>query len=251
MGAVRTVDYPIGHFLYKAWTISTAATGFTLPYGTKEIMWYGNKVVYLQLGPVLKGLFFTQDAGASYTDYTAYARQMGTTHEVILNSMNTLANGDWLTAIFSHKAAGVYVDVHDVNGTDVALAGYYDAGGSWVSASITDGTDSSACFAQDGVISWTPAAAWRPGTYTFTVGGKDVAVNGYAMRFEVDGAMDSDVNLYRVVPLSDTTTYPGAYLQASTSYVFSVDPEKTGSVHATKVTDDCTAYLTLISSEVE
>lgn len=248
---ITTADMPIGHFDYSTWTIGAAATAHTIPYGTKEVMWYGSTAVIMGLGPVLKGLFYTTDAGVTYTDYTDYARQGSAgTNEILLNSMNTYANGDWLEAVFSsNNVGGVYVDVHDANSNDVDMDAYYD-GGAWIDASVTDGTDSSGTLAQDGVISWTPSSAWRQSERTYTLANSVTKkVQGYAMRFHAAGALDSDTNIYRVIPLVYTTTYTGAYLQASTTYVFPVDPEKTGSIHGIRVSGDSTAMVTFISDK--
>lgn len=250
-GPIAIRDYPIGHFDYSTWTVGAAATAHTIPYGTKEVMWYGSAAVIMGLGPVLKGLYYTTDAGVTYTDYTDYARQGSAgTNEILLNSMSTYANGDWLTAVYSsNNCAGVYVDVHDANGNDVELDAYYD-NGSWTDASVTDGTDSSGCFAIDGVVSWTPSSTWRQAVHSFTLAdGTTKKVEGYGMRFHVTGALDSDTNIYRVIPLVYTTTYTGAYLQASTTYVFSVNPELVGSIHGIRVSGDSTAMVTFISDK--
>ena len=59
----------------------------------------------------------TQDAGASWTDYSENAQDDDASTDVTMSSQDTLANGDALFVGCAVPIRGLVVDVDDVNGT--------------------------------------------------------------------------------------------------------------------------------------
>jgi hypothetical protein len=215
--------------------MTTTHTGINIPKNCVQILANGAEAWRGSLGPRIRGVFLTPDAGVTYVDYTTAATDLSTSTHVDLSSMAAAGTG-YLYVIFSGKAGGVWWDVDAANGTASALSAYFWNGIAWASASSTD-TNGATCFAADGTCLWTKAnvATWQETTLDFagTLVGHHKYVTGYPIRFQVVTALDSEVHLDSIVPLADYTTYPMGYFTADLDYVFNVDPEKVGSVHGT------------------
>jgi len=95
---------------------------------------------------------FTTNDGITYTeDDTA-------PFTVTLNSMNTLANGDWLIVGWNQDFNGLRFDIDDANGNAATMAVHYWSGAAWTAVTnLTDGTASGgATLAVDGSVTWDP-----------------------------------------------------------------------------------------------
>ncbi len=97
------------------------------------------------------------------TDYSVVAQDNSTDTSVVLTSLNTEANGDFVLLGSHIPFRGFQCDVDGTNATATTTATlYYWDGTGWTSLSATDGTKSSTALDQDGLIYWTvpTAPAW-------------------------------------------------------------------------------------------
>ena len=103
----------------------------------------------------------TQDAGASFTDYSDAAQDNDATTDVTLSSQNTLANGDALYLGTGVPVLGYSVDVDATNDTASVMLVEYWNGSDWADSSETDGTDNSGdTLKQDGAITFAMPSDW-------------------------------------------------------------------------------------------
>lgn len=105
----------------------------------------------------------TQDAGATWTDYSENAQDNDAGTDVTLSSQDTLANGDALF-VGSHlpfRGADIKVDATNSAGSNTVLTVWYWNGTIWTDTGDTDGTiASSKSLGQSGTVTWTVPSAW-------------------------------------------------------------------------------------------
>lgn len=110
-----------------------------------------------------KSVLFTADGGTNYTDLTSALTDVNiaTTSGTTLNSMNTLAQLDWILLGSDAPYQKINVTIGNANGTaSVMTAAAWD-GDSWEAVAIVDGTIAAgATLAVSGSITFTRPAAW-------------------------------------------------------------------------------------------
>lgn len=167
-----------------------------------------------------------QDALVTEPIHAGYLLQdADTTNKLILNSLDTLANGDALYIGSHQRFGGVFVDVTNTNSTVNTIAvKYATAPGVLGTLSVTDNTASGgASFAQDGTITWTPPTDWAAVSFNDAFGSNfgdwvgqtpiDPAnLPSYTdpmfwVRFDWSAAFDSSVTVIRMFGLERNTAY--------------------------------------------
>jgi len=130
---------------------------------------------------LLLAAMFTQDSGATYTKDTV------SPFALTLNSLDTLANGDWIVIGGAEDFHGVRILIGNANGNASTLAVHYWTGTAWATVSaLSDGTATDgASFAKTGNITWTPVADM----------GSDVIASErlVAVRLSFSAALDASV----------------------------------------------------------
>ncbi|MEW6283844.1 MAG: hypothetical protein AB1758_34850, partial [Candidatus Eremiobacterota bacterium] len=124
----------------------------------------------------------TTDNGANYTTYASGAN-------VVLNSLDTLANGDWLVVGLDHEFRGLKVAIDAANANAATLAVHYWNGSAWTAVSnLSDGSASGgATLAQAGNITWDYPTNWAASTID--------GVTAYYVRLSVSAALDADTQV--------------------------------------------------------
>lgn len=135
-----------------------------------------------------------------------------TTATLVMNSMDTLANGDALYVGCHVPFSGLHVDVTNTNSTANDLAVVYTTGGtSLPSLTITDNTDTGASFAQDGTITWTVPTDWGAESFNtaFKANFKGAIYTDklFWLRLAWSAAMDSTVTVVQMRALNRSTAY--------------------------------------------
>ena len=151
---------------------------------------------------------------ANTTDYSSAAQDADAATDVVLSSLDTAANLDFLYVGSWEQFRGVDVDVDAPNGTASVLTVKYWNGSAWADISDTDGTISSGkTMAVDGQVTWAVPTDWATTTLTdansLTTRGvapqdvKDI----YWTRWEVSAALDSATTLNHMIALNRSTAY--------------------------------------------
>lgn len=150
-------------------------------------------------------------AAASLTDYTDEAQDGDAATDVVLSSLDTAANGDFVLVGAAVPFRGLVADVDSANSTTSTLAVHYWNGSAWADISPTDGTASGgATFAQDGNITWTVPTAWAGATLDdLGAGFSDGRTQEhlYWVRLSVSAALDSSTTLNSLIAMNESTTY--------------------------------------------
>lgn len=165
------------------------------------------------LNPWLAVLKTIDAMATAPTDYSSAAQDADATTDVVLSSLDTLANGDFLL-IGSHLPfRGCYLDVDAPNGAAAStLAVAYWNGSAWVSISATDGTsDATRPFAVDGLVYWTVPTDWTKAKLTDLYPTTPVSTYTnmplYWTRWSVSVAVDSSTTLNSLVAANRSTAY--------------------------------------------
>ena len=147
------------------------------------------------------------------TDYSSAAQDADASTDVVLSSLSTLANGDFLL-IGSHLPfRGCYLDVDSVNSNASVLTVYYWNGTTWADITATDGTISPAgtTLGQDGLVNWTVPTAWVPAKlsaiYTSTPASPYTNNPLLWTRWVVNAALDAATTLNSLVAANRSTAY--------------------------------------------
>ena len=148
------------------------------------------------------------------TDYSNAAQDADAATDIDVSALSTLANGDFLLVGSHLPFRGVYIDVDSTNSLGTAaLDVFYWGPGGWTDYSDTDGTFSTMVFAQDGLVSWTVAAAWRPEQLATIYPEMPVTryyskIPLYWTRWSVDAAItDTSVTFNSMVAANRSTAY--------------------------------------------
>lgn len=151
-------------------------------------------------------------AAANVTEYSSAAQDGDAATDVVLSSLDTLANGDSVW-IGSHLPfAGLQADVDAANGTANTIAAHYYDGATMTTLSPTDGTASGgASLAVDGAITWTVPADWAKAKLRALA---SIAVpvpyaddDMYWVRLSWSAALDSSTTLNSLIALPRSTAY--------------------------------------------
>ena len=134
----------------------------------------------------------TVNDGAGYTNYSANVIDNSNATTADLDSLDTLANGDWFIIGGPVPFCGVAIDMDAgaVNATAVTLLAQYWDGDSWESLpNVTDGTIVAATktLSGDGQITWSMPTDWAASTIN--------SISSYWARFTVSAAIGADVEI--------------------------------------------------------
>lgn len=146
------------------------------------------------------------------TDYSDAAAS-ATTADVVLSSLDTAANDDYLFVGSHVPFRGVKVDMTANNGNAATLAVKYWDGSAWTSITPTDETAAGgATFGQDGNVTWTVPTAWTKarlgaisGLYGMGVPFREDSL--YWTRWDVSAALDASTTIATMVAMNRVTTY--------------------------------------------
>lgn len=136
---------------------------------------------------------------SSFTDYTTEATDKDYTSYVILDSLDTLANGDALLVGALDQFLAVTFFITAANANSVTLSVAISTGaGTWSSVTVWDGTQAGGpasadkTFGQLGTVALRPQdiSSWAKATYD--------SKERYWLRFTVSGALDSEVEIAEV-----------------------------------------------------
>lgn len=148
--------------------------------------------ISVALSPRLLKVFHYDASANEYKDLTAPLMDRNTSK---LATLNAFATADYLYVGCAERFRGIAVDVTTVNAVaaTTTTAERSQANGSWVALGITDGTDTGAVLAQDGLITWTVPAGWQRSVVN--------GIEAYWVRFAVDVALTPIVTLDQIQPL--------------------------------------------------
>ena len=219
----------------------------------------GCTVVRYTLNPYLHIVYTTDLLVGVVTDLSD-AMQDGDTDDNNFAAWDTLANGTALYVGARVPFSGCKVDmgttVNNVATSDLTIK--YWNGGSWVTTSNSDGTESgNVAFAQDGDETWTLAnLSWQKDSLLHiketTRTDRSFGTPMYWTRWETDKAMLANMDIISILPYGRATTY-AEYIEGQTVNL-KVSDREIGSIEA--LTDAGTAKLivnvgTLVGSEFE
>lgn len=148
------------------------------------------------------------------TDYSSAAQDADTSTDVVLSSLDTLANSG-LLLIGSHlpfRGCSVDVDAPNAGAASTLSVHYWKSDSTWASITPTDGTASGGkTFAVDGNVTWTVPSDWV--TVKLKEVYASVPVNSltnaelYWTRWTVSAVLDSDTTLNSLVAMNRSTAY--------------------------------------------
>lgn len=180
----------------------------------------------------------TADLLATATDYSEAAQDGDATTDVVLSSLDTIANGDCLYVGSHLPFRGVSIDVDAANGTaSVLTVKYRKSDNTWADISATDGTASGgATMAIDGSVTWTVPSDWvkcalrKIGETTARIAysGNDL----YWTRWQVSAALDSSTTLNSLMALNRSTAYAELLAGQVREIAFGKGPEGHGCIEA-------------------
>lgn len=155
-------------------------------------------VAQILINPRLSVLKTVND-GVTFTDYSDAAQDGLASTDVVLSSLDTLANLNYVYIGAGLPFAGLHVDVDSANSNaSVLTVKYRKIDDTWASVTPTDGTASGgATFAQDGAITWTVPTDWKKSE----ISGQKL----YWLRLEVSAALDASTTLDGMWPINRST----------------------------------------------
>lgn len=193
----------------------------------------------------------TTDEFVTGTDYSAAAQDGSTDTDVVLSSLGTAAQGDYLMVGSHLPFRGVRIDVDAANANaSVLTVKYRKSDDTWADITATDGTASGgATMAQDGNVTWTMPTDWKPVTLREAVSGMGSPFpygghRAYWTRWEVSAALDSSTTLNSLMALNRSTVYAEIPSGLGKSEVVTKGPGGIGCIEA--LTDAGTANLLVI-----
>lgn len=201
-------------------SLSTTRAVTLIPRGTRLLSMVGRNystavVARWTLTPWLSVLKTTDAFAteAAVTDYSDAAQDGSTSTDVVLSSIDTLANGDALFLGAATKFRGITVDVDAANGTAATILVEYWNGTAWTDISASDGSASGgASMAQDGDITWTVPTAWVPVAlkHALTTELKGQGITSavkFWLRISFSAALDSSTTLNSLLAMEESTAY--------------------------------------------
>ena len=196
------------------------------------------------LTPYLTVLKTTDALATAPTDYSEAAQDGSTSTDVVLSSLGTAAQSDFLYVGAVKPFGGVSIDVDAVNGTASVITVKYWDGDSWADISATDGTASGgASMAQDAAVTWTVPSDWaltslvKAGDTTLTSPGLGTPL--FWTRWEFSGGLDSSTTLNSMSAIASHTNY--FELVSGDNFEMAIDRAYHATIQA--LTDDGSANL--------
>lgn len=205
IGEIRRASASGGESLTTSIANIALLPGTSRVYITPRNVSAAGVLVGLTLNPWLVVLK-TPDALTSVEDLSEAAQDGSTSTTLLLSSLDTLANGDFLL-IGSHiPFGGANLDVQAANGNASVLAVHY-WNGAWTSISPTDNTTSGgATLAVDGTVTWTVPTDWQvvalEDIYHPSQATPYVNERLYWTRWSVSAALDSSTTLNSLLSLT-------------------------------------------------
>lgn len=199
-------------------SLTTTATFAALPKNAKHLFMAPHTfassavVARIAINPYLVILKTTNALASAPTEYSEAAQDGSTSTDVVLSSLGTAAQLDFLYVGAVRPFGGVYCDVDAPNGTASVITVKYWDGDSWADISATDGTASGgASMAQDGSVTWTVPSDWAP-TTLLAAGDTDQAhrwcnQSFYWTRWEFSGGLDSSTTLNAMLAAAPDTAF--------------------------------------------
>lgn len=197
--------------------LSTTASFTPIPVGTHQLFLTARNfttavVARVAVNPRLIVLKTIDAFATAPTDYTTAAQDGDTATDVVLSSLDTAANNDYLFVGAHRPFRGVSVDVDAANANASVLTVRYWDGSAWTDISATDGTTSAgATMAQDGNVTWTVPSGWTPAnlyqTGSTTVGFPYAGNQLFWTRWTVSAALDSSTTLNSMMPMAPSTNF--------------------------------------------
>ena len=220
--AYQTFAAPIAEFWGETLSLGTTITSVGFPPGVQEVMLLCDDDFHPQFAPRIIKCLVTTDNEATFTDYTSEVTDRDTSTSLILDSLDTAANGDYWYLAAYYKFEGATIDVGATDSTSATMTGYYWNGTSWADVTITDGTST---FATDATITFTRPTAWEKTTL-------DGLPGLYVIRFQVSETLDSEVEVDEIALLPNITDNPAGHMETATGYVMSLNTEVNGALSA-------------------
>lgn len=211
-------------------SLSTTASIVGFPNGTSHVAIVARNfstavVVKFALNPYLHILKST-DKLATVTSYSKVGQQNPASTGVVIDGLDTLANGNAMFIGAATPFRGLAVTMSaSVNAVAATLLAEYWNGSAWVTLSATDGTaNAGATFGKTGNITWTVPTAWAatllPNTKNPVVspvtalnaeqyiqGAKGVTLPLYWTRLSVSAALTAGTTANTIFSLNRSTTY--------------------------------------------
>ena len=181
-----------------------------------SVLWAAN--------PSLVILHTADSLATAPTDATNKMRDGIAGNVLVLDSLDTAGNGDFIYVGAKIPFGGVAVNVTAVNGTSSVLTVKYWTGSAWADISDTDGTISSGkTFAQDGNVTWTTPTQDSTWARTSLKSAGDTSINTfqyateelYWTRWETSAAFDSEVEVTGMHALSRNTYFSEIFFSAT------------------------------------
>ena len=202
--------------------VTSASQAVPIPNGTRELEFsirtatYSAVSVLWAVNPSLVILHTADSLATAPTDATNKMRDGIAGNVLVLDSLDTAGNGDFIYVGAKIPFGGVAVNVTAVNGTSSVLTVKYWTGSAWADISDTDGTSSySKTFAQDGNVTWTTPTQDSTWARTSLKSAGDTSINTfqyateelYWTRWETSAAFDSEVEVTGMHALSRNTYF--------------------------------------------
>lgn len=192
-------------------------------------------VARLAINPLLVVLKTADGLATAPTDYSDAAQDGDTGTDVVLSSLGTAAQEDFLYVGMDRPIRGLRYDADSANGNASVLTVKYWNGSAWVDISATDGTIAAgASMGQDGDITWTIPTAWQK-TTLWESGDARCAFKHAGtpllwLRLQWSAALDSSTTGNSLMPLAPSTAY--FELLTSQTLEVAVNREDAGSIEA-------------------
>lgn len=197
---------------------TTAAARTVLPRGTRLLSMvtrnYSTAVVIRwTLCPWLTVIKTTDLLATTATDYSDAAQDGSTATDVVLSSLDTLANLDAVFVGSQETFGGIVVDVDATNSNASVILVQYWNGSAWTDISASDGTaNAGASMGQDGNITWTIPSAWVPTSLAQTTATADKGLGlasqvKFWLRITFSAALDASTTQNSWVAMEASTAY--------------------------------------------
>ncbi len=165
------------------------------------------------INPYLTVLKTIDALATAPTEYSSAAQDGSASTDVVLSSLGTAAQLDFLYVGSPLPFGGVQVDVDAANGTaSVITVKYRKSDLTWADITATDGTASGgASMAVDGAVTWTAPSDWIPSSL---IAAGDTNLTSpplgtplFWTRWEFSAGLDSSTTLNSMLAISKETLY--------------------------------------------
>lgn len=202
----------------KGVALSTTVTYTPIPEDAKHLFLKPRNfstavVARVLINPYLTVLKTADALATAPTDYSSAAQDGSTSTDVVLSSLGTAAQSDYLYVGSLIPFGGVNIDVDAANGTaSVITVKYRKSDDTWADITATDGTASGgASMAVDGSVTWTAPSDWKKASL-IAAGDTNLqspllGTEMFWTRWEFSGGLDSSTTLNAMLAISKETLY--------------------------------------------